>query len=336
MQHEIAEPTDLLDAKGHVLQPGWARRALVRYNRDAIRANPFALKEWDFYQLRQGDWVLQLTIGHVSYAASISASAFHLRTGQQAGFSHLKPLPLRRLPLPRDPEGPSSVAVGGRGYSSSFVVTAGERRLAVHDEASGTHVDVALPNDPANEKLVIATPFANPTRFYLNCKENFWGGSGSVRLGDVAFELDGTTTTTLDWGRGVWPFTQEWFWGNATAFVGGRRVGWNIGWGFGDLSHATENVVFADGVATKLGEVRLDHDPADLMKPWHFTSDDGAFDVVMTPVHDHDTATKILGIVDTRCHQVWGTYSGTVPLASGEVLTLDDVVAFCEHAVNRW
>jgi hypothetical protein len=335
-QHEITRPTDLLDRRGRVREPGWARRMHYRYDRAGVRANPFALKEWDFYQLRQGDWIVQLTIGHVSYAGSVSAIAFNLRTGQRAGFNHLLALPLRRWPMETSPDTDSVLARAGRGWSAEFTTaSAGQRHLVARDERSRTDIDITLAADPADDRMVIATPFQRATRFYLNHKQNFWGGSGRVVLGDVAFDLDATTTATLDWGRGVWPYRQRWYWGNGTAFVDGHRFGFNIGWGFGDTSRATENMVFVDGTAVKLGEVHLDHDPADYLAPWRFSSG-GDFEVTMTPLYDNVTGTRIPPVVDTSCHQVWGTWNGTVRTPEGGRLVIEDVIAFCEYAVNRW
>jgi hypothetical protein len=336
-QREITEMTDLLDTKGNVACPGYAKKMLFRYNRDRIRARPFALKEWDFYQIARGDWILQLTIGHVSYAASISAWLFNIRTGQRRGFSRLKPLP-RSMPMPLNPETPHVLSAGGRDYSARYEVTEKARRLVM--TASGkkdqVDIDVTLDNNPGNEKMVIATPFAGKSgRFYLNYKENYWGAVGRARAGDVSVIFDKNTTALLDWGRGVWPFTQEWFWGSATAFLGDRHFGFNIGWGFGDLSAATENMFFYGDRAYKLGALKVERDPADYLAPWHFSDSDGNFDARMVPFFDNYTETKIL-FIDTRCHQVYGLFSGAARLPDGTVLPFDNISAFCEHAENRW
>ena len=335
-QHEITGPVDLLDARGGVVEPGWARRMHVRYNREAIRANAFARKEWDFYQLRHGDWVVQLTIGHLSYAGSVSVAAFHLRTGEERGFGRIVPLPLNRWVLDRDPDRGSEVSVQRRGWGARFVADEAGRRLVVRDEASRTDVDITLVDRPGDDEMAIATPFEDPTRFYLNAKRNFWGASGRLVLGDLVIELDETTTAVLDWGRGVWPYRHGWTWGNATGWAGSRRIAFNIGWGFGDTRAATENVLFVDGEATKLGTITVARHDDDLMRPWVFSSDDGAFDLTMDPIHDHDTAIRIPPVVSTRSHQVWGTWNGTVRTHAGEVVEVRDLVAFCEHVKNRW
>lgn len=52
------------------------------YNRDRVRSFPLRLKEWDFYQIQKGHMVLQMTIGHVSYMCSVSATLMDLDTGE--------------------------------------------------------------------------------------------------------------------------------------------------------------------------------------------------------------------------------------------------------------
>jgi hypothetical protein len=334
-QREITEWTDLLDRKGKVASPGYAKRMLFRYNRDRIRARPFALKEWDFYQIAQGDWIIQLTIGHVSYAASISAWIFNTATGERRGFSRLKPLSLR---MPLNPEAPHTINAGGRDFSARYEVTGKDRRLIMSARGKKEPVDieVILRNNPDNEKMVIATPFAGkPGQFYLNYKENYWGAEGHARAGDMDIGFDTSTTALLDWGRGVWPFTQEWFWGSATAFLEGKHFGFNIGWGFGDLSSATENMFFYEDRAYKLGRITVERDTADYLAPWHFSDPDGIFDVLMIPFFDNYSETKLL-FVDNRCHQVFGRFSGVVRLPGGKALRFENISAFCEHAKNRW
>jgi hypothetical protein len=59
------------------------------------------------------------------------------------------------------------------------------------------------------------------------------------------------------------------------------------------------------------------------------------FDLVMTPVFDHFTRTKI-AFIRTHCHQVHGRFSGWVVPPDGRRREIKDMLAFCEHAENRW
>ena len=338
MQREIDSFVPLLDARGSVLRPGFARHMVFDYDRAQIKAGPFALKEWDFYQIAAGDYVLQMTIGHVSYVASYSATIFNTQTGERQSFSRMKPFPLRSMPMPENPEQPNVLDVQGKDFSMHFETTAECRHLTLngHDPVLGeVFADVALPCSPENEKMVIATPFQKPRQFYLNCKENYYEASGSVRIGGIQATLRPGDTALLDWGRGVWPYRHEWFWGNGAANINGGRFGFNIGWGFGDTKNATENMFFWNGRAYKLGALRVERDARNYMAPWHLQDEDGKFDFVMTPVYDNFTQTK-LGPVHTQCHQVFGHYSGTALLPEGEKLEICELLAFCEHAQNRW
>lgn len=61
----------------------------------------------------------------------------------------------------------------------------------------------------------------------------------------------------------------------------GIPFGWNIGYGFGNTSAASENMLFYGGRAHKLSQVQF-HIPMrdgreDYLRPWTFTSDDGHF-----------------------------------------------------------
>ena len=60
---------------------------------------------------------------------------------------------------------------------------------------------------------------------------------------------------TLDWGRGVWTHDNTWYWGSGNGYVNGKPFGFNIGYGFGNTSAASENALFYDGKIHKL-EIR--------------------------------------------------------------------------------
>ena len=49
MQYEITQAIPLLDEKGNLTQPGYAKRLLPVYDRKKVRGGPARLKEWDYY-----------------------------------------------------------------------------------------------------------------------------------------------------------------------------------------------------------------------------------------------------------------------------------------------
>ena len=144
----------------------------------------------------------------------------------------------------------------------------------------------------------------------------------------------------LDWGRGVWTYHNTWYWGSASGELDGVPFGWNIGYGFGNTSAATENVLFYDGKIHKLGEVKfeipMDEDGfEDFMKPWVFTSDDNRFYMNFTPVLDR-SAFMSAGVVLSDQHQVFGHFTGRITLDDGTVLPVRDFFGFAEKVENKW
>ena len=338
MQNEIKTMTKLLDKNGSINNPGYATQMLYDYNRDNIKANSFRIKEWDFYQIIMGDYVLKMTIGNISYVAELSAELFNVVTKEKLSFSRMKILPFGSIKMPLNPDKPSEICVTGKDFTISFIVEKAKRllKLTATDKNIGSiTVDIELNNDINNEKMVIATPFDKEKCFYLNCKENYFGGKGTITFGDRTVSVDENSTAVLDWGRGVWPFAQEWFWGNGAAYIDGNKFGFNIGWGFGDLDSATENMLFWNGKAIKLGKLDVEVDTNDYMKPWKFKDEDNKFNMEMTPVYDKIADTKV-GFIQMYCHQLFGYYNGFIVLPDGEKVVIRNMLAFCEHANNRW
>jgi hypothetical protein len=278
-ERRIESPVPLLDVEGRLVSPGYATRMLFAYDRKRAGSCPLSLKEWDFYQISSGEYIVQLVIGHVSYMASFSAAIFSIKTGARRNIARMKPLPLKSIPMPANPEDPNTLAVFLKDFSMRFETTKDRRLLTLkaRDKRAGiADIELKLDNDKDNDKMVIATPFAHPRRFYLNEKENFYRVRGRAVIGDLSVEFTESDTALLDWGRGVWPYKHEWFWGNGSGIIKGGRFGFNIGWGFGDTRLATENMVFWNGKATKIGALRVERNPDDYMGDWRFRDDAGA------------------------------------------------------------
>lgn len=370
MEREIKKKVLLLDGRGRLRRAGYARQMQFIYNRDCVRSFPLRLKEWDFYQIQKGHLVLQMTIGHVSYMCSVSAALMDLDTGEKYESGIMRPLFVPQMET--DPEGASRLVYRQKDFSMVFLVKRDRRILRMRGGtgANGlTEIDLTLTNDPPNEKMVIATPFAHPTQFYLNYKENYYLVAGRVRFGGREEDFTGATGL-LDWGRGVWPYSHQWFWGSASARLdeSGRPVasmdgkdrpgertaglpeedgvpfGLNIGWGFGDLSHATENMFFYRRKAYKIRGLKVKKpkrpepkrkmEGVELKDTWMLRDTAGKLSLEFTPFFDNYTARPFV-VVETHCHQLFGTFRGYVITEEGRI-PIDGVNGFIEHAVNRW
>lgn len=326
-------PGPVLDERGRPV-PGYSTRSVLRYDRSAIKASPFRIKEWDFYQVSDREKCLQFTLGHASYAGQVGIMFFDFIKGEWiANFDKLLAFPFGSLHMPQDAEADHTLTYDKGGIFMQYRVQGDTRVLCCKKGDFDAEITLTRENP---ESIVINIPFdQKPTQFYYNHKINCMRASGRVRAGGSEYVFDPADSFgLLDWGRGVWPFHNEWFWSNGTGLVEGEVFGFNLGCGFGNVSAATENTLFWRGAAHKLGKVSITHE-ADFMKPWRLTDEERRLELVMTPTWDRTTSTKVL-FIDNCCHQVFGRFDGFAVLDDGTRLEVKELYAFAEHAVNNW
>lgn len=147
--------------------------------------------------------------------------------------------------------------------------------------------------------MVIATPFKARYHFYYNQKIIGFCASGDVYLGNTLLHhfQRGTAQALLDWGRGVWEYESTWLWSAGMFRCNGHKIGFNLGGGFGDTSAATENMVFVDGKASKLDQIRFGIPKSkgrdDFMAEWTISSSDGRFECKFRPLLNRSSRTSI-------------------------------------------
>lgn len=341
-QHEITAPIPLLDEQGNLTEPGWARKLYPQYDRRYIKASPMRRKEWDYYLVTNGQIALALTIADNGYMGLDSISLLDFHAGWQITKSPMRAMPLGRTALPATSARGISTS-SGRGYGLMFANDGRQRILAAHmdnfRDGSSLDAQIFLTKEPP-ESMVICTPFEQPGHFYFNQKINCLRASGSVSVGDQlwSFRPD-DSFAVLDWGRGVWPYHESWYWASASGLLDGASFGFNLGYGFGDTRAATENVLFYQGHAHKLGHV-IFHIPLcqgrrDYLSPWTLESDDKRLLLTFQPVMDRAALTDVK-LLKSDQHQVFGRFSGQVILDAGTVLEVKDFFGFAERVENKW
>lgn len=343
MQHEIKQAIPLLDGQGNLTQAGYAKRLLPVYDRTKVRGGFARLKEWDYYYVGNDRFGVALTIADNSYMGldSISFLSFEGMPWEITK-SPMRIFPMGKTNLP--PTSASGVTkMSGKGYSIAFDVQPGKRILTAHmdDFKDGRPIDinVTLTGEP-EESMVICTPFDKPGHFYYNQKINCMRAGGTVKLGDETFTFDKEDAFgVLDWGRGVWTYHNVWFWGSASGLADGVDFGFNIGYGFGDTSAASENMLFYAGKAHKLSQVTFNipmkDGKEDYLSPWTFTSDDGRFEMDFVPVINRASCTDVK-LIKSDQNQVFGRFGGTAVLDDGTVLQIRDLMGFAEKVENKW
>jgi hypothetical protein len=187
------------------------------------------------------------------------------------------------------------------------------------------------------ESITIATPFPDkPKAFYYNQKINCMTATGYVSLNEDRYEFDPADSFgVLDWGRGVWTYRNTWYWGSASGIVDGKLFGFNIGYGFGDTSAASENIIFYDRIGHKIDEVEFHFNAQNHLEPWNFTSSDDRFKMSFEPIVDRNAKVNLL-IFKSIQHQVFGYFSGYVILDDGTKLEVNKLLGFAEEVYNRW
>lgn len=330
---------ELLDAAGHLIDRGWATSETRHYSRQAARpAQPERLKEWDYYCILTPDVGLALTIadnGHMGFLG-VSWMDFRTRTAVNGGVA----LPPGQIELPASAD-QGDIVQSHPHLKMAFRLEEGGRRLSVEapdfDGGRGLSGELWLAQPPM-DRMVIVTPFADaPEAFYYNQKINCLPAQGQIIHGGQRHDfLPDSAFGVLDWGRGVWTIDNTWYWGSASGLVGGRPFGFNIGYGFGDTSAASENMVFVDGRAHKLAEVAFHLPPgAHDSGPWRFTSSDGRFEMTFIPIVDR-AAEFAMGAISSSQHQVFGLFSGFVILDDGSRFEIVDLIGFAEEVSNSW
>lgn len=340
MTQHVMGAGPLHDGDGRLIEPGYATREVRLYDRAAIGADPVRIKEWDYYCIVDADVALALTVADNGYAGFLGLSWMDMRAGSFVNHGALIPEPMGMMALPASADS-GDIVQARDGIELAFRHEVGGRRLVVRapgfDDGRGLSAEIRL-DQPPMDRMVIATPFADdPHAFYYNQKINGMPASGHVKIGIQGYDFKPEHAfAVLDWGRGVWTYDNVWYWGSASGMAAGRPFGFNIGYGFGDTSAASENMLFVDGRAHKLDEVVF-HMPegAPDSAPWHFTSNDGRFEMDFVPGVNR-WAKVDAGLVKTEQDQVFGWFSGRVILDDGTILAIRDLPGFAEKVWNRW
>ncbi len=335
--HEVTEKQSLLK-NGQIAEPGWARKMLQEYRREDIKAPKWRIKEWDYYLIQGQGFAVALTLNDMGYMGMYSASFIDFTVPCEHTATELTGLPMGKMKMPNT-TGESAVVSSIEKVSMEFVVKDGVRHLMCEykgfDGEKDFKCDIAL-KEPEQDSLVIATPFEKKNYFYYNHKINCMPASGWVEYGDKRYEFHPETDFgILDWGRGVWTYDNTWYWGSGSGYVDGVPVGFNIGYGFGNTSAATENIIFYNGVGHKLDDVTFHIPEDDFMKPWKFTSSDGRFEMDFVPILDRNSFTDFKVLISDQ-HQVFGKMTGTLVLDDGTKVELKDFLCFAEKVRNKY
>ena len=342
-QREFNPGGPLLNPDGSLASVGWARQPWLDANLEQAQfyglrfLQPLRIKRWDYYGITTPDHFFSFTISDIGYVGMVFAYGIDFKTGQVREETLTIPL-ARGVQIPRDSREGKTLYSNGK-VSMAFDTGPNGRDLTMEwpgfgGKAFNAQVHMDLP--PTHESLTIVIPIEKK-RFYYNRKINCMPASGWIEYDGQRYSLDpAACLANLDWGRGVWAYRSFWVWASASGHLAdGRRIGLNLGYGFGDTSAASENAIILDGRIHKLGQVNFEYSSQNFKAPWKMTSPDGRLRLEFTPFLERVAKTD-LKIIYSEVHQMFGHYNGTLVSDSGEELAIHDLTGFAEEHHARW
>lgn len=337
MQHKIIDKHDLLDDNGYVIESGYANEDILKYNRSQVKINHNFLKEWDYYLIANSSFGVAFSIACLGPITRLTANFMDYKTGEQHTQSSVLSLNTEEFNMPSDVL--QSVSFSGSDVNGQYIRTGNKVKIKVDYKNFGDNtlsVDAEI-DIPDYDAMVIIVPYKEKKdMFYYNYKLTCMKVSGNVEFGNKIYSYDEIPTYAIyDWGRGIWFSRNTWYWGSANGVVDGNDFAFNIGYGFGDTSSATENMIFWKGQCHKIEEVEFKLDESDYTKPWIFTSSDGRFEMDFVPVLDRASIAN-LESVGSNQHQVFGNFSGKVILDDGQTININDLFGFAEVVRNNF
>lgn len=342
MQNKITKPSNLLDKSGRLIQKGYATKPLLTYRRKDV-ARKCRLKEWDYYLVYNNKHAVALTVAKTKCIVLVSASIIDFTTKKISSRTAIRFMSCKKFSMPESSK-TGDIIIKDKKLYLSICNNQCNRQLYLlmkgKTDKNDLELSLVLSQEPY-DSMVIATPFKQCDKmFYYNRKIIGMQASGFARLGNESISFSNIDSYgLLDWGRGVWPYHTVWYWSVAQGRVCGFRFGFNLGYGFGDTSAATENMLFYKGIASKLEDVTF-HIPKgkkgyQYMKPWKISSSDNRIELKFVPIVERKT--KFWAVIfSSRQHQVFGTFSGYAVLDDGTILLINDFMGFAERVENRW
>ena len=340
MQNKLSNGP-LLNDNGELIEAGYAFSLVREYNRQSIKAKKSRIKEWDYYYIGNSKYGIALTIADNSYMGMGSVSFLDFENKKDITKSKIIFFTNGKLDLPHSSK-EGDVFFKNKKVDISFVFENGKRHIKVFypkfADKEDLRADLYL-EETNHDSMVIATPFKKRKHFYYNQKINLLKSAGYVKIGEKFYDFNENTFGVLDWGRGVWTYSNTWYWSSMNGTYKGGRIGFNLGYGFGDTSNASENMFFFndkafkfDDVTFKISQDEKGHD--DYLKPWKMISESKDINITFTPVLNRHANMNLL-ILQSLQNQVFGTFSGYV-LIDGKQIYFEDVPGFAEKVKNRW
>jgi len=338
MSKEITTSSDLFDNNGFLIQDGWARKPILRYNRENVRTKWYRLKEWDNYVIHPPEYNFGVTIADVGYMGLVTFEIINYKEQKVYSGGLNKFFTKGRWNLPLSSE-KGDIEFHHETFDLKIERLPNKRIITVNYPAfaeKGLNGKVTLYQDAAKDSIVKVNRYKKKSLFYYSDKVVWMPAEGKIFLGDVSYEFTPKNCYgRLDWGRGAWPYNINWYWGAAAGKTqDGREIWFSLGHSYDDPAFHDKNMVGYDGKGHKLGPIKF-HVPKDLKDPWQFTSEDGRFEMTLKPIFYHPSKRNLI-IISSNSTLIYGFYTGTVILDDGKKIHVDNLMGHAEAIRWRW
>mgnify|MGYP002658703252 FL=1 len=160
--HEVTKVQPLLNADGTLREPGWSRKLCQVYDRNAIKAPKFRIKEWDYYLIisEKNNFGVALTLSDDGYIGLQAATLLDFSIPWEHTETILNAFPMGKFKLPTTSERGNTVYHDKR-LDMEFRVSEGKRRLICNfkkfHEGKTFSCDITL-DQREMDTMVIYTP----------------------------------------------------------------------------------------------------------------------------------------------------------------------------------
>ena len=340
-QHELKEGR-LLSYEGNLNEVGYAYSLIKKYRRKDIVFKKHKIKEWDYYAIMNENYAIAFTISDMTLFGLISISVIDLIKRRSKTVSKVKMFTRGKLNLPPSSDN-GDVCFDSKNFKLKFLNDGNKREIKGYVtnfyNDKDLDFDIILSETSMNS-MVIVTPFFKKGQFYYNQKINNLIANGYFKIGNKLHSIK-DNMGVLDWGRGVWPHKVTWYWATCShKNEMGNYIGFNLGYGFGDTSKASENMLFVNENAYKLNDVKFYFKRGKRKKDIDYTGDIKMYseskdiNLVFTPIVDRNENT-ITPIASTYQHQIFGKYNGTFKVGD-KTYFIRDAYGFIEKIKNKW
>jgi hypothetical protein len=329
-ERELTAPVAIADEDGR-LRPeavGWARHPILSCH---FAPGVSRVERFNYWCITSREAALTLLVADVGVAgvALVSLVDYTVKSPVERVFVRPGGLPFA---LPDTPTGDVDVDVPhlrlAMQHRDDQLVLTGAARTG---HRGTLEIDLTVARRPEHETVNVLVPW-DDTRFHLTSKQQALPARGVVRLDGRVYRFgpENQGFACMDFGRGRRPRGIDWCWAFASASVGGRTLGLNLGARWTDGTGVTENGFVLDDRLHKIADA-VDFDVSDPI--WRIrTRESARVDLSFTPRWRR----AVNGPPFVHLVQQLGSFSGILIDEGGVPLVLEDVLGLAETVRGRW